>query len=47
MGLECGRSFGWGDLLFLEVAYTIVGVYCRVFCMYLCIWRCKIGVMRF
>jgi hypothetical protein len=47
MGVDCGRSFGWGDLLFPVVVYTIVGLCYRVFCMYLYIWRCKIGVMQF
>jgi hypothetical protein len=46
-GVDCDKSFGWVDLLFLGVAYMIVGMCCRVVYMQLCMLRYKIGVMRF
>jgi hypothetical protein len=47
LGVGCGRNFGWGGLLFLGIMYMIGGVYYNVSYMYLCMWRCKIGVMLF
>jgi hypothetical protein len=36
LGGGCGRSFGWDGLLFMGVMCMIVGVYCKVSCMHLC-----------
>jgi drug/metabolite transporter (DMT)-like permease len=34
-GVDCGKSVGWGGLLFMGVVCMIVGMCCMVFCMHL------------